>query len=103
MQEPERVTCLQKNIRYFCHRLQENGIHAQVHTTIIIGDEGLSMRIMAKLRTEGYYIAAIRYPTVAKGTARLRITLMSTHTRENMDGLVAALVNCREKLHCTLG
>ena len=40
--------------------------------------------IMSLLYENGYFIAAIRYPTVSKGTARLRGALMSSHTEEEL-------------------
>ena len=52
------------------------------------------MKVMKLLKERGYYISAIRYPTVARGSARLRLALMSSHTREEMDGLADALKEC---------
>ena len=46
------------------------------------------------MKERGYYISAIRYPTVAKGTARLRLALMSSHTRGELEGLADALEEC---------
>ncbi|WP_042332252.1 8-amino-7-oxononanoate synthase [Desulfosporosinus orientis] len=87
MNEPQRVEALQKNIQYFCQCLRESGIEADSQTAIIpiiIGGEKQTMEISKELLAQGYYISAIRYPTVKKGSARLRITLMSTHTKEEL-------------------
>ena len=54
------------------------------------------MRVMELLKERGYYISAIRYPTVAKGSARLRLALMSSHTREDLEGLADALKESME-------
>ena len=54
------------------------------------------MRVMELLKERGYYISAIRYPTVARGSARLRAALMASHTKEDMDGLADALRECME-------
>jgi 8-amino-7-oxononanoate synthase len=43
------------------------------------------------LRARGYWVAAIRSPTVPAGTERLRVTLTAAHRDEDIDGLVAAL------------
>ena len=89
-QEPQRVARLQENTRCFCDALTAHGIPTAATSAIvpiIIGDEGRAMRIAQQLYEEGIYLTAIRYPTVAKGSARLRAAIMATHTEE---GLVAA-------------
>lgn len=94
MEEPERVWQLQDNIRFFCQTLNNKGIAAASQTAIIpviIGDEGKAMEIMTRLKEQGYFVSAIRYPTVKKGTARLRITLMSSHTKEELKKLADIL------------
>lgn len=85
--EPERVHQLQGNIRYFCSCLHDFGIDLSSETAIvpvIIGDEGKAVKISGELMNQGFYISAIRYPTVAKGSARLRIAIMATHTKEEL-------------------
>lgn len=99
MEQPQRVRQLQENVRYCCQALKERGIEAHSETAIIpiiIGDEGRAMRVMELLKKRGYYISAIRYPTVARGSARLRAALMASHTKEDMDGLADALRECME-------
>ena len=94
MEQPERVQKLQENIRFCCAALNARGIDAASETAIIpiiIGGEARAMRVMELLKERGYYISAIRYPTVAKGSARLRLALMSSHTREDLEGLADAL------------
>lgn len=93
-EQPERVKRLQENVRYFCRSLKEYGIAAESETAIIpiiVGDEEKAMAVMESLKDRGYYISAIRYPTVARGSARLRIALMSSHTKNDLDGLAHAL------------
>jgi 8-amino-7-oxononanoate synthase len=58
---------------------------------IIIGDEQRAVEIAAALRAMGVYIPAIRYPTVARGTARLRLTLTAAHTSQDLQELMAVL------------
>ena len=45
----------------------------------IVGDEKAALNLGAALQSEGFLVSAIRYPTVAKGVARLRITVTAAH------------------------
>jgi 7-keto-8-aminopelargonate synthetase-like enzyme len=58
---------------------------------VIIGDEAAAMECSARLLDCGFLIPAIRYPTVARGSARLRITLTAAHEASDADTLAAAL------------
>lgn len=85
---PEDVARLQENIAYFIGRLKENGVNTAGETAIlpiVIGDENKAKRASDALFEMGVFVPCIRYPTVKMGEARLRFTLMSTHTREDMD------------------
>jgi 7-keto-8-aminopelargonate synthetase-like enzyme len=58
---------------------------------IVVGDEERTMKASAKLLERGYLVPAIRPPSVAPGSSRLRIALSSEHQDEHLDGLSAAL------------
>jgi 8-amino-7-oxononanoate synthase len=58
---------------------------------LIIGSETNAMEIATTLRENGIFIPAIRYPTVARGQARLRLTLTAAHTSEDLEKLLTAL------------
>ncbi len=58
---------------------------------VLLGDEKSALAMSAALEESGLLISAIRPPTVPKGTSRLRITLMATHTDEDLDRLLTAL------------
>ena len=85
---PERVQQLQGNVEFFCNALRSVGLQVpQTQSAIIpivIGDEAAALNASAKLQERGILIPAIRYPTVAKGQARLRASLMATHTQEEL-------------------
>ena len=57
----------------------------------IIGDEAAALAAAQQLREQGIFIPAIRYPTVARGQARLRITLTADHTPAEVRQLREAL------------
>jgi 8-amino-7-oxononanoate synthase len=58
---------------------------------IIIGSNDEALRASASLQAKGILVPAIRPPTVAPGTARLRVTLSAAHTHEQVAQLAAAL------------
>jgi 8-amino-7-oxononanoate synthase len=58
---------------------------------LIIGGEEAAVAASSTLQQQGFLIPAIRYPTVARGTARLRLTLSAEHTPEQILALRGAL------------
>lgn len=85
---PERVQNLRENVKFFCDALLHEGVNVvqspSAIVPIVIGDEARALKISAALQDAGILIPAIRYPTVAKGQARLRASLMATHTQEQL-------------------
>ena len=85
---PERVQNLRDNVKFFCDALRREGVNVELSPSaivpIVIGDEARALEISAALQDAGILIPAIRYPTVAKGQARLRASLMATHTHEQL-------------------
>jgi 8-amino-7-oxononanoate synthase len=58
---------------------------------LLIGANAQSLAVMQGLADRGIWVPAIRPPTVAAGTARLRIALSSAHTDRDVATLVHAL------------
>ena len=58
---------------------------------LIIGDAQRTLAWSDALMRAGFWVVAIRPPTVPAGSARLRITLSAAHTESEIDGLLAAL------------
>ena len=67
--------------------------HPSPIVPVIVGEEDAAVAAAAALLERGYLVPAIRPPTVAPGTSRLRITLSAAHTTEQVDGLAAALLD----------
>ena len=58
---------------------------------LVMGDEAKAVDTAAALSEQGIFIPAIRYPTVARGQARLRLTVTAAHAAADVGQLVAAL------------
>jgi 8-amino-7-oxononanoate synthase len=58
---------------------------------IVIGANDDALQVAARLHAQGLWVPAIRPPTVAPGTARLRVTLSAAHTHDDVAQLAAAL------------
>jgi 8-amino-7-oxononanoate synthase len=58
---------------------------------LIIGDDGATMARAAEVQGKGFDVRGIRPPTVAPGTARLRISLTLNASTADVDALAAAL------------
>jgi glycine C-acetyltransferase/8-amino-7-oxononanoate synthase len=86
------VTQLRAVLNRFCH---ETGTPAAApHSPIvpkIIGDEADALRAAELLSERGVFVPAIRYPTVARGKARLRFTFSAAHTDQELGMLVDAM------------
>jgi 8-amino-7-oxononanoate synthase len=57
----------------------------------IVGDEKAALDLATALQSEGFLVPAIRYPTVAKGAARLRITVTAAHKAAQIRELCKAI------------
>ena len=58
---------------------------------LMVGGEMEAVELSRRLRGLGFLVPAIRYPTVARGLARLRVTLSAAHTSDDVQALGEAL------------
>ena len=58
---------------------------------LVIGRESDAANLSDRLLAEGVFVPAIRYPTVARGKARLRITVSAAHSPEDVSQLLEVL------------
>jgi len=65
---------------------------------LVVGDEAKAVEAAAALREQGVLIPAIRYPTVARGQARLRLTVSAAHAAADAARLVAVLSTLKSKI-----
>ena len=88
-ERPELVSQLRNNASYFRKGMRDLGYPISESGTpilpLILRDPFVTMNMARSLFDEGVYVQGIRPPTVPEGTSRLRITLMASHTREQLD------------------
>jgi 8-amino-7-oxononanoate synthase len=60
---------------------------------LIIGGNEAAVALAAALWERGFWVPAIRPPTVPRGTARLRVSLTAAHATADIDALVDALAD----------
>ncbi len=93
--EPERRERLVKNISLFRELTSAAGFELMDSQTpiqpIILGTPEAATQASALLKDNGVWVVAIRPPTVPADTARLRITLTSEHTHEDIERLTGLL------------
>ncbi|WIA11309.1 hypothetical protein OEZ85_011432 [Tetradesmus obliquus] len=58
---------------------------------LVVGSEAAALQLSRRLLARGFHVPAIRPPTVARGTCRLRVCLSSAHTQAQVEALVGAL------------
>ncbi|WP_069649099.1 glycine C-acetyltransferase [Caloranaerobacter ferrireducens] len=94
METTEYTDRLWKNARYFKEKLGQLGFNTGNSETpitpVIIGDEAKTMEFSRKLFENGVFVSGIVYPTVPKGTGRVRCMVTAGHTEEQLDRAVAA-------------
>lgn len=86
---PELVACLHENARTVRARLTAMGFEISNHETaiipIFIRDRAKAYGIVKEAYERGLFLSLIEYPAVAPGTERVRLTVMATHTKEDID------------------
>ncbi|MDY0343677.1 MAG: pyridoxal phosphate-dependent aminotransferase family protein [Lentimicrobium sp.] len=102
-EEPERREKLWENTNYARHRLQRYGFDIGESQTpiipIFIGDDQNTFTIATLLMAQGVYVNPIVHPAIGKDEAMLRFSLMSTHTRDQIDTAISKLIQCRAMMN----
>ncbi|MEX2402686.1 MAG: 8-amino-7-oxononanoate synthase [Balneolales bacterium] len=79
---------------YLRKSLHQMGFHTMASDTqiipILIGNEDDTLSLSAHLEEQGIFAIAIRPPTVVKNSSRIRITISSKHTKNQIDQLLNA-------------
>ena len=101
-QEPERRERLWENVRILREGLNHLGfdtLKSQAHIIpILIGEPEETMEMDRRLLERRVFVQGIRPPTVPEGKCRLRVTVMTTHTREDIDFALEKFENVGKEL-----
>lgn len=100
--EPELRERLWANIRYFKAGLEALGFNLGESETaifpVILGDDWKVKEMTRLLHEDGIFVNAVFYPAVSKRLSRIRMSLMATHTRDDLDVTIDACARAARKL-----
>ena len=98
----EYLSNLNENTRLMRNLLNDAGLNVVDGETpiipIIIGPAELANRFSKKLEKEGILVSSIRPPSVPKGESRLRLTIIATHTREEIKSTANTIIKIANEL-----
>ena len=99
--EPARVHLMDLSV-FLNNELRKNGFDAAGSDSqivpILLGSNDAAVCFAKSLAASGFGVRAIRPPTVPAGTGRLRLSVTAKLSREILAGLVAAMIQTRDKL-----
>jgi len=84
---------LQQNLNLFRNQTTELNLLPSITAiqALVMGEDNKALNASKKLADAGFFVPAIRPPTVPEGTSRLRITLSAAHSSEHIEQLTSAL------------
>ncbi|MGE0369163.1 MAG: 8-amino-7-oxononanoate synthase [Candidatus Dadabacteria bacterium] len=98
--EPERRERLWSLIHRFKAGIESIGLTVMPSDSaivpVLVGEAAPALRFAAVLRERGVYTPAVRPPSVPPGMCRIRVTLMATHTEEQIDTALDAFQAARD-------
>jgi len=92
--EPERTDRLWANVRYTTSELRKAGVDVEMSSPILALRVPVSADVFTVARRfheAGLFVNAVVFPAVPAHEQRFRISLMATHTKDDLDRLVACV------------
>ena len=96
--EPSRAKKAIENAHYFAKKLGLPIHHSSI-VPYIVGDSSKALQLSAKLKKAGFWVPAIRPPTVPKGKARLRFSFTAAHEQKQIDILLNVMLGLDPSIH----
>jgi glycine C-acetyltransferase len=101
-QEPERISRLWENTRFFKGGLErlgfDTGISETPITPVIVGQASVAQQMTRRLLELGVFATSVVYPTVALDKARLRTIVSSEHTHDDLQACLDAFETAGREL-----
>ena len=98
----ETVDRLWDNTRYFKERMKglgfDTGKSQTPITPVMLGEAKLAQDFSRRLFEEGVFAMALGFPTVPKGTARIRVMISAAHSRDDLDSALATFEKIGKEL-----
>lgn len=102
-QSDEFTKKIQLNIKFFLEQLNMYGVPCKNKISaifpIVIGDEAILNSIESNLLSQGLFVPGVRPPAVASGNERLRLSIMTSHTFEQLQYAAEKISVEMEKFH----
>ena len=93
---------LEENTQFFRAEMARRGFSILPGThpivPIMLGDAALATRFADAMLARGVYVIGFSYPVVPQGKARIRAQISAAHSREDLEGAVAAFVEVKREL-----
>lgn len=90
------------NANYFKEKMKKAGFnigHSETPITpVFIGDEAKTVLFSKTLLNEGVYVSPIIFPTVPKGTGRVRVMVSAAHTKAQLDQAIECFIKVKNTL-----
>jgi len=96
------VDKLADNVKYYVEKIREAGFEIvdgrHPIIPIMVYDELIAQKMAAMLLEKGVYAVGFFYPVVPKGKARIRTQVSAGHSKEQLDYVVNAFIECKKEL-----
>ncbi|MBU0683955.1 MAG: 8-amino-7-oxononanoate synthase [Candidatus Omnitrophota bacterium] len=101
VKETKRRQVLLENSTFLREKLLENGFKTKGETQIvpvIMGENKKALLLSDRLKESGFWVIAVRPPTVPAGEARLRLSLTFNHTKDMLENFIKELCGHKKTL-----
>ena len=106
-QTPTLVERLHENATFFRQGLQQlgfNTLNSSTHIVpVLVGDAQVALEMAEQLLQQGVFAIAIRPPTVPAGAARIRTSVMATHSRADLEYALEAFERVSRSCYLNVG